>query len=225
MGLPKAIEPENTGPIKHLLHVYGLGMGVIGDGMEWRTRFLRGLLTEKFIIENLLCRTYSPEQVKWNSESLDRQLYGKPDGVADPGWDVEADGMRIDTKWDSGLQSNSIHLGLFTKHGTKLLLTKGTANVSAQIYLQYRQLEPAQRAINLKRITLGKPPIPELTLKVLWIDLDKLRSDLTQTDGKYSVGGYPEWTVYRNGEPTDRIITLPVDFLLTKYGRLDTIEC
>lgn len=225
MQIPRQIEPDSTGPLKQLLHVYGLSVGIMGNGMDWKSRFMRGLFTEKFIIENLLCRTYPPELLKWNAESLDRQLYGKPDGVPDPGWDVEADGMRIDIKWDAGMQSDSIHLGLFTKYGTPLLLTKGTANVSSQVYLQYRQLSAVEQLMNTKLIALGKRPKPELTLKVLWIDLDAVRADLTETENAYSIGGYPERTVYKNGEPTDRIITVPVKFLLNKYARLDTIEC
>ncbi|WP_161636016.1 hypothetical protein [Deinococcus phoenicis] len=225
MRIPKQIKPENTESVKQMLSVFALSMKLLDGGMSWADRFPRGLITEKFLIENILCRTYAPEQIEWNSESLYRQLYGKPDGTPDVGYDVIADGMKIDSKYDSGLANKQIHLGLFTNSGTPLLLTKNKANVSAHVYIHSRVLCAVEKLLNKKAIAAGRNPISEHTLRILWIDLDKLRADLVETNGKYSIGKYSEWTVYRKGEPCDRIITLPMSFLLTKYGRLDTIEC
>lgn len=211
MRIPKQIEEDKVDGLKQILPAFCLGMALCEEIAGFGGRFLKGGLTETALVENYLCRTYPPEAVKWDREKVERQLYTKTDGISDGGWDVEVEDMLIDIKWDSTLRNNEVCLALFTGYGTPQLLMKDAATNSVQVYVKHNKLSNVQKHLG------GK----EYTLKLMWLDLEKLRADLIEKNGKYSIGEYSEKTV---GQRRDRVIYLPVKFLDGKYGRLDTIR-
>lgn len=211
MRIPKQIKEDNLDGLKKIVPAFRFGMGLCEDIGGFGGRYLKGGLTETMLIENYLCRTYPPEVVKWDREKVERQLYTKTDGISDGGWDVEIEDMRIDIKWDAALRNNEVCLALFTGYGTPQLLMKDAATNSVQVYVKYNKLTPVQKHLGCS----------ENTLKLMWLDLDKLRADLIENNGKYSIGDFSESTVGQRG---DRVIYLPVEFLDGRYGRLDTIK-
>ena len=211
MRIPKQIEEDKLDGLKQILPAFYFGMGLCEDIAGFGGRYLKGGLTETALVENYLCRTYKPQAVKWNREKVERQLYTGADGISDGGRDVEVEDMRIDIKWDSTLRNGQVCLALFTGYGTPQMLMKDTATNSVQVYLSKRELSNVQRHLGMS----------EYTLNLMWIDLVKLRKDLVESNGQFSIGKYKEETV---GSRNDRVIYLPVSFLNGKYGRLDIIK-
>lgn len=212
--LPRQFEPGKLKAFNYNLPLYYTSLHTIEKPRDFHERYINGINTER-IIEELLTRTYGADKVKWDAEKVERQAYHGLDGVADFGFDIEVIDLtstKIDVKLDSNLKNGNVSLNLFTNYGHASLLLSGKADVSAHVYISRQKWNAVEKHL------LNKPDC-SFELKVLWIDLKSLRSDLNVKNNVHSLEKYTENTLPYG----QRAIRFPVEFLVDRnYARLDT---
>lgn len=184
----------------------------VGDSR--RNRDTRIGNTVELLIYLAMIRRYNPILVKFDIDKIEWQRHNHADGKADNGYDIELNTLshknRIDCKYDRYLNSGKVILGLFNSYGYKHLLLSGKATHSCHVFIEYNQLSPVQKKMNILHQNNNRETIKEYVISIVWVNLEKLSKDLIISNNKYCIGPYKEdITGYQN-----RVLELDIDWLV-----------